>query len=188
MLEKIVLIGASTGGPGHIKTLLDEIRLNSASIIIAQHMDEMFIPSFASQIQAQCNLPTEFITKRVQILPNKVYVCQTNCEILASSVAQIRPNLDAQTAYSPNVDLLFSSATDLCKNYKIMAILLTGIGDDGAIGLKALFDAGAKCIGENEESAIVYGMPKQANEINPLLKMMNLSDIKTEFRNFLNVF
>jgi two-component system chemotaxis response regulator CheB len=65
-----------------------------------------------------------------------------------------------------------------------MAILLTGIGQDGALGLKALFEAGAKCYGENEESAVVYGMPKQAKEINPELKMLSLLEIKSVLQRF----
>ena len=81
--------------------------------------------------------------------------------------------------------MLFKSAVPICKIVDVMGILLTGIGDDGASGLNDLYRAGAKCIAENEQTAIVYGMPKRAKDINPNLEIGNLDTIKTNLQRFI---
>ncbi|MCD8213237.1 MAG: CheB methylesterase domain-containing protein [Campylobacter sp.] len=187
MIQKLVLIGASTGGPGHIKKLLKNIDLKGACIVIAQHMNKMFISSFAAQIGRECEIDVEILSDTTT-LKNKVYVCEQNFTICDSLPLSAKPNTQAKTIYTPNVDLLFSSCTNVCKSVKVMAILLTGIGDDGASGLNDLYKAGAKCIAESEESAIVYGMPKRARELNPNLKSLNLFAVRKELEDFLNVF
>lgn len=183
--QKLVLIGASTGGPGHLRKLLCDIKINNAIVVVAQHMDPMFIPSFCNQLSKECHIDIECIEEKIK-LENKFYICKHNTEILKSLNTSI--NKDAKLPYSPNINMLFASATNLCNEIEIMAILLTGIGDDGANGLFELYKNGAKCIAENEESAIVYGMPKRAKEINASLKTMNLSDIRKELERFLYVF
>lgn len=95
---------------------------------------------------------------------------------------------DIESIYNPNINVLFQSAVNICGFIDVLAILLTGIGDDGAKGLFDLYRAGASCIAESEESAIVYGMPKKAKEINPDVNVMNLSDIRTRLESFLYVF
>jgi len=160
--QKLILIGASTGGPGHLKKILKNVKLNGAIIVIAQHMNKMFINSFAMQIGKECGLDVEILNERKILKENTVYVCE------------------------PNVDVLFKSGVGICKSANVLAILLTGIGDDGASGLDKLYKAGAKCIAENEESAIVYGMPKRAKELNQSLKSLNLTMIKKELEDFLN--
>ena len=99
-----------------------------------------------------------------------------------------KPQPEIKTIYTPNVDVLFNSGTQIAKNVNLLAILLTGIGDDGAAGLDKLYKAGAKCIAENEESAIVYGMPKRAKELNQNLKSLNLMMIRKELEEVLNAF
>ncbi|ASM34673.1 protein-glutamate methylesterase CheB [Campylobacter sputorum subsp. bubulus] len=183
--NKLVLIGASTGGPGHLKKLLCDIKINSNIIVIAQHMDSMFIPSFCNQLAKECHINVECIENKIK-LENKFYICKHNTQISKDLIASVHSDIKAP--YSPNVDMLFSSAANLCENIEIMAILLTGIGDDGASGLLKLYENRAKCIAENEESAIIFGMPKRAKEINPNLKTMNLNDIRKELERFLYVF
>ncbi|MBR8461975.1 chemotaxis protein CheB [Campylobacter sp. faydin G-24] len=185
MAQKLVLIGASTGGPGHIKKLLKGVKIGDATIVIAQHMNKMFISSFATQIGRECEIDVELLSKR-QLLKNKVYVCDQNFTINETLPFGAKPNADTKTIYTPNVDMLFSSAVGICKSASVMAILLTGIGDDGATGLDKLYKAGAKCIAESEESAIVYGMPKRAKELNPNLKSLNLISTRKELEDFLN--
>ena len=90
------------------------------------------------------------------------------------------------TSFKPNVDLLFHSAVPLVKTNKILAVILTGMGDDGAKGLFELYKEGVKCLCENEADSIVYGMPKKAKDINPKLRPMSLKEIKQEILNFIN--
>lgn len=183
--NKLVLIGASTGGPGHLRKLLNDLKINGNTVIIAQHMDAMFIPSFCNQIAKECNIEAKCIENQMS-LDDKFYICQYNTEISKHLVATV--NKEIKAPYSPNINILFNSGLNLSKEKEVMAILLTGIGDDGANGLFNLYKNGVKCIAENEESAIVFGMPKRAKEINPNLKTMNLTDIRKELERFLYVF
>ena len=186
MAQKLILIGASTGGPGHIKKLLKDVKLNGATVVIAQHMNKMFIGSFAAQVGRECGLDVRLLSEKTMLKENIVYICDQNFMICDTMPLSARPNTEEKTTYTPNVDTLFRSGVAVCKNLSVMAILLTGIGDDGAAGLHALYKAGAKCVGENEESAIVYGMPKRAKELNPNLKSLNLAGAKIELEGFLN--
>lgn len=186
MSQKLVLIGASTGGPGHIKKLLSGLNLGLATVVVAQHMNKMFIPSFTSQIGKETGLLSELLSERGILKTGVVYVCDKNFEITHSLPLSAKPNTDIVTTYTPNVDVLFHSAVEISRSLKTMAILLTGIGDDGARGLSQLQKVGARCIAESEESAIVYGMPKRAKELNPNIKSLNLIGIKQELEEFLN--
>lgn len=186
-MQKLVLIGASTGGPGHIKKLLHDIKIENSTILIAQHMNKLFLPSFASQLERETGISSELLSQRSLLKGGCIYVCDQNFELLDSLPLSAKPS-EEQTTYSPNVDLLFHSGVKISKSIKTMAILLTGIGDDGAKGLSELQKAGAKCIAESEESAIVYGMPKRALELNSNIKSLNLMSIKKELEGFLNVF
>lgn len=186
MKQKLVLIGASTGGPGHLKKLFKNLDINGASIVIAQHMSLMFIPSFINQFNKECSAQVLRLEGKMQ-LKNNIYICEKNSEILPTqplSAAVCAPS--KETTYNPNVNLLFESAVKACKFCDVMAILLTGIGDDGAKGLNELYKAGATCIAESESSAIVYGMPKRAKEINSNLKTLPINEIRMELERFVN--
>lgn len=186
MKQKLILIGASTGGPGHLKKLLTGISLPiNVSIIIAQHMSKNFVGSFASRLSQELNSDVELLNNKVT-LKNKIYICAQNSIILNSQI--LTANIDQSgviTTYNPNVNMLFNSAVPICKIADVMGILLTGIGDDGASGLNELYKAGAKCIAENEQSAIVYGMPRRAKDINPNLEITNLDMIRTNLQRFI---
>lgn len=187
MAQKLVLIGSSTGGPGHLKKLLADIDINSCAVVIAQHMSLNFMNTFIEQMKVffkSENLVNK-IDKKISI-KNGVYICTQNSTILPTQPLSIAPyDGEIKTTYNPNVDMLFSSAAKITKSADIIAILLTGIGDDGAKGLFELYKAKAKCIVENEESAIVYGMPKRAKELNPHVLSLNLANIKIRLESFL---
>ena len=179
MKPKIVLIGASTGGPGHLKRILASIPDSfNASIVIAQHMNSMFIPSFISQFQNELSFAVHGVDKKISLQPASVYICPQNCHLKRGDFSpKIEPISEGETPYNPSIDTLFSSALECLRDTDIMAVLLTGIGHDGANGLSELQKHGAKCIAESEESAIVYGMPKRAVEINPNIASMPLEQI-----------
>ena len=92
---------------------------------------------------------------------------------------------DEKTTFNPNVNLLFNSAVNYAHMSRMMAILLTGMGDDGASGLFELYKKGVYCVCENEKDCIVYGMPKRAVELNPKLRALSLVDIKKEIIEFI---
>lgn len=186
MKPKIVLIGASTGGPGHLKKILSAISPTyNAAIVIAQHMNATFIPSFISQFQNELHLPVHAVDKRMNLKASNVYICSQNCRLFKGDFSpNMEPIVEGETPYNPSIDSLFSSSVACVKDAEILAVLLTGIGHDGANGLSELQKNGATCIAESEKSAIVYGMPKRAMEINPNIVSLALEDIVQTIKKF----
>jgi len=162
--KTLILIGASTGGPGHIQKIIQALPADfSATIIIAQHIGNEYIPSFVKQLQHVTALNVVAVTHQLAILPGHVYICSfmTGLEVAASGLAFVQKKQEMER-YNPDIDSLFESAALLPPTYKITGIILTGVGDDGAKGIKALSDKGRPCIAESEDTAVVYGMPFQA--------------------------
>lgn len=186
---KLILIGSSTGGPNQLRFLLEDVEVKGTCIIVVQHMTKGFIPSFIEQFDKH-SLSEVSILGDEEILSNKIYVCCKNTTLSRCGNASGYSNIisrwqDVRTHCNPNIDLLFNSAVELAGANKILAIILTGMGDDGAKSLLKLHEAGARCLAENEEDSIVYGMPKRAKQINPELRLMSLRDIKEEILDFI---
>ncbi len=112
MRTKIVLIGASTGGPGHLKRILSALPSSfKASVIIAQHMNSAFIPSFISQFQSELPLKVSSIDKTCDLEPSHVYFCPMNCVLHKNHFTLgVEPRPELQTPYNPNIYTLFLSA------------------------------------------------------------------------------
>lgn len=184
-MKKLVLIGASTGGPSHLKTLLEDIDTNGATIVIAQHMNQIFLPSFASQFDKDCKSRVSLIEEDGFLEEDGIYICRYNTS-LDRGYSKIKAEINSgEFAFSPNVDLLFNSGLKLIRDYSVMAILMTGIGDDGARGLFELAKHNVNVIGQDAKSCVVFGMPKRAKELNPNLSMQDLREIKLSLCNFL---
>jgi len=184
--RKFILIGASTGGPGHLKKILSSLSTSfEIPIIIAQHMNTVFIKSFVKQFNDELPFDVVMADDKHCIEDKTIYICAKHCEIKKDGYKlTLQHNEKVQSHYNPSVNHLFSSAQILTNDYDILAILLTGIGQDGALGLAELQDVGATCIAESEESAIVYGMPKKAAELNSKIKVMNLDSIINSIKQF----
>ncbi|TKX32339.1 CheB methylesterase domain-containing protein [Campylobacter aviculae] len=180
---KLVLIGSSTGGPNQLKFLLNDVDIKNTSVVIAQHMGANFIPSFVNQFDKEALSKVSSLNDK-EMLANEIYICQKNT-ILTGTLNIVANWKDVDTSFKPNVDLLFNSAVPLAKTNKILAMILTGMGDDGAKGLLELHKAGVKCLCENEADSVVYGMPKRAKDMNPSLRPMSLKEIKQEILNFI---
>lgn len=183
-MQKLFLIGASTGGPGHInkivKTLNEETQ---SSFVIAQHMNKNLVGSFAQQLKDHTTLDVVLVIQNTKINPATIYVCSSSSEIYNKNGELYLKISSQESLYSPSVNILFQSAMNITQDNEIVAILLTGIGDDGAQGILTLYKKGAFCIAESEESAIVYGMPKQAYVLNPNIAQMNLNKIVRYLKN-----
>ncbi|KAA6228416.1 MULTISPECIES: CheB methylesterase domain-containing protein [unclassified Campylobacter] len=179
---KIILIGSSTGGPNQLKFLLKDIDIGNTCVIIAQHMKPDFIPSFVNQFDKEALNEVALLNDK-EILENRIYICQTNT-ILSGSLTLSASFSDTKTNFKPNINLLFNSAVHYASAHKLLAILLTGMGDDGAHGLLNLYNAKVKCLCENEADCVVYGMPKRAKDLNPKLMPMSLKELKREILHF----
>lgn len=186
MKKKLILIGASTGGPGHLKKILLNLPVDfTVPIVIAQHMNQVFITSFVKQFDDELPLNFVLANNRHDVDPSTVHICGTHCELHQQGFyLKLEHASNVVSHYNPSIDHLFYSAVKLVKSYDVLAVLLTGIGQDGAGGLDALENEGATCIAESEESAIVFGMPKKAAELNSNIKIMNLDNIMNYIKNF----
>jgi two-component system chemotaxis response regulator CheB len=184
--EKLILIGASTGGPGHIKKIFSSLDPSFGTpVIIVQHMNPVFIKSFVRQFDDELPFGFFLADSRHDIERDTIHICSTHCEFnKRDRYLKLECAKGVISHYNPSVDHLFHSAVQLCREYDVLAILLTGIGQDGAQGLSELQKSGATCIAESEESAIVYGMPKKAVELNSSIKVMNLDQIIAYVKRF----
>jgi two-component system chemotaxis response regulator CheB len=178
--KKLILIGSSTGGPGHLEKILSALPHDfSSTIIIAQHIAHIFLPSMIKSMNARCAVEViqagenEIIRAPIVVFASKNI---TNLHYNPINGLCLRKCTEI-SHYQPCVDSLFASASKLSSHYDILACQLTGIGDDGAQGMLSLREAGALCINENEQSSIVYGMPKAAYDLGASSQELSLEQI-----------
>jgi two-component system chemotaxis response regulator CheB len=166
-ISSLILIGASTGGPGRIYSILSALNTNyQGTIIIAQHMNASFIPSFIHQLQSIVSLPIFSVEHPLKLEKGAIYVCSLTSHLfLKEGEIWLEPMEEGDYPYNPQIDRLFSSAAHLPSTLKRLGVILTGIGDDGAIGSLALYESGGDCLFESEKSSVVYGMPRRAKEL-----------------------
>ena len=185
-LITIILIGSSTGGPGHIDKIVKGLSHGfKGALIIAQHMSPHFIESFTRQIGAISPMSVFGAHDGMRVEPSSIYVCSGECRLLQKGETIVFAQNDTRdTIYTPDIDTLFFSASTLSPVVKRMGVILTGIGDDGAKGSLALFNAGGRCMFESEESAIVFGMPRRAKEVVPQAEVGNIAQIVDAINRF----
>ena len=160
VLKKIVLIGASTGGPGQIQKIITSLpKLHTTSIIIAQHMVDGFMQSFSNRLQNKSLNKISIIANNQSFENANIYVCEGETRLNQRVFSKKATSKDS---YNPNINTLFNSFTPLCKDTQILCVILTGIGDDGVEACNNLSLVGARCITESKQSAIVDGMPNRA--------------------------
>lgn len=179
---EIVLIGASTGGTTAIEQILLQLPSNfPVPVIIAQHMPHSFIESFARRLQQLTELKVTMAAEGMALLPQSIYILPGNCNmvLMQDSLKQIRFKKSEQQfeAYNhPSIDALFFSAASLY-HHKAIAVLLSGMGRDGAAGMEALMKQGAYTIAQDEQTATIFGMPKEAIERGAVKKILPIYEI-----------
>lgn len=163
--EKLLIIGASTGGTEAIKSFLLKMPSDCPGILITQHMPAGFTKSFANRLDSLCQISVKEAQGGERILPGHAFIAPGDKHLLlARSGANYVTELsDAPPVnrHKPSVDVLFDSAADLAGKNAI-GVILTGMGKDGAAGMARMREAGAYNFAQNEESCVVYGMPKEA--------------------------
>lgn len=179
--KKMVVFGASTGGPRAVSIALSPLpRDISAAIIVVQHMSQEFVPSFVESLQWSCSLNISTAQKGGVISPGQVLIAPGGYYTMIvhdSGAKKIRLSRTASPhEVFPSVDYTMESAAKAYGS-DTLGVLLTGMGSDGARGMKAIKDAGGSTIVEDQSTCIVFGMPKAAielgcvDEIVPLPKM-----------------
>ncbi len=180
---KLILIGASTGGPGHIQKILESLERDfDSTIIIAQHMGEAYLPSFVKNLDEKCLLDVYMVEHGVQMKPSSIYVCSGLCTLEKDFRFSKRKTQSHH--FNPDINSLFESIVPVLDRFEVMSVVLTGIGDDGASGSLTLSNAGVRCLAESEQSAIVFGMPKRVIELCKDIEVKNINEIVEDVQNF----
>lgn len=167
-VSKVLLIGASTGGPGLIEQICKALpRGFPYAVCIVQHMPEQFTAAFATRLDKVSTLPVIECKDHMELSSGVIYLARGGVHMhFAKKVTGkfvIREEKNKNNRFfQPSVDEMFESAAKIFSGDQITAVLLTGIGDDGASGMVKIKNAGGFTIGESEETATVYGMPKEA--------------------------
>ena len=173
-----MLLGASTGGPEALSTVLSEFPANfPAAVLISQHIAADFAPGLVQQLASRCRLPVRAAETGDIPTAGTVYVAASNdhLELGSSRSLQYTPK-PLHHPYRPSVDVLFASAASRSPRLGVGA-LLTGMGRDGADGLLRLRTAGWHTIAQDEATSIVYGMPKAAAEKRAAVEVLPLEYI-----------
>ncbi|WP_293035451.1 chemotaxis response regulator protein-glutamate methylesterase [Paraburkholderia sp.] len=178
--EKLIIIGASTGGTEAIREVLTPLPPDAPAVLIAQHMPPGFTKSFAQRLNGLCRISVKEAEHGERVLPGHAYIAPGHAHLLlARSGANYIAHLSDDppvNRHRPSVDVLFRSAAQHAGKNAI-GVILTGMGRDGAAGLLDMRRAGAYTFAQDEASCIVFGMPREAiaagaaDEIAPLSDM-----------------
>jgi two-component system chemotaxis response regulator CheB len=163
--EKLIIMGASTGGPEAIKDFLLRMPPDCPGILIAQHMPEGFTQSFARRLDTLCKIAVKEAEHGERVLPGHAYIAPGHSHLmLARSGANYITQLDQGppvNRHRPSVDVLFSSAAKAAGKNAV-GVILTGMGKDGSRGMLEMKAAGAFNFAQDEASCVVFGMPREA--------------------------
>jgi two-component system chemotaxis response regulator CheB len=176
----IVAIGSSTGGVEALLSILTMFPETCPPTVITQHMPATFTASFAARLDRASGAKVQEAYDGALLEPGKVYVAPggaTHLEVVRSAGLRCRlVQGDPVSGHRPSVDVLFNSVANAVGD-KAVGAILTGMGRDGAQGLLAMRKAGAKTLGQDEQSCVVYGMPRSAFEIGAVEKQVSLSSM-----------
>lgn len=174
----LLAIGSSTGGPQALATLLSGLPANFAfPVAIVQHVDAEFAPGLAQWLSQKTNLSVSLATADRPLEVGKVVIASTNDHLVLQSNLTLKYTKEPlDYPYRPSVDTFFNSVAEYWPG-KGTAVLLTGMGKDGAKGLKQLRSAGWHTIAQDRETCVVYGMPKAAAELNAAVQILPIEAI-----------
>ncbi len=181
--NKVIAIGASTGGTKALAELLEVLPGNTAGIVIVQHMPENFTRSFADRLNGQCEMEITEARDGDRVVPGRVLIAPGNYHMMLNrSGAQYYVTVKQGplvNRHRPSVEVLFRSVAKYAGRNAVGAIL-TGMGADGAQGMLEMKQNGAYTIAQDEESCVVFGMPKEAIKLGGIDKVLPLSQIPGE--------
>ncbi|MEN3366449.1 MAG: two-component system, chemotaxis family, response regulator WspF [Burkholderiales bacterium] len=163
---RLVAIGASAGGPAALATVLRRLPASfPAAVVVIQHIDATFARGLAEWLSQQCAMPVRLASEGDRPVSGTVLVAGTDQHLRLKGADRLGYTLDpADDPYHPSIDVFFHSVVSMWRGDAI-GVLLTGMGRDGALGLKAMRDKGYYTIAQDRASSAVYGMPKAAAEL-----------------------
>ena len=177
----VIAIGASTGGPGAVEMIVNNLPNNlTIPVIIAQHMPERFIETFSARLSESTGLKVSVARNGVHLLSNHIYLAPgaSNMRIdLSGSSPSVKYVPDHYKEFNrPSIDCLFESVADIYGS-RAIGVILTGMGKDGTMGLQKIKEAGGLTLAQDEASSVVYGMPKVAFETGAAKYQIPLTEI-----------
>ena len=178
--ERVVAIGTSTGGTQALEHVLTQLPAVSPGIVIVQHMPPTFTAAFAARLNGLCEIEVREARNNDRVIPGCALVAPGGKHMLlkrsgAYYYVEVKDGPPVNR-HCPSVDVLFRSAA-ACAGANALGVIMTGMGDDGARGLKEMRDAGAHTIAQDEASCVVFGMPKEAIKLDAAERVMPLDDL-----------
>lgn len=187
--EKLIVIGASTGGTEAIKEILNKLPADAPGVLVAQHMPEHFTKSFADRLNSLCRISVKEAEHNERILPGFAYIAPGNSHLLINrSGARYMVALNQGplvNRHRPSVDVLFRSAANVA-GANALGIILTGMGKDGVQGMLEMKQAGSHTIAQDEASCVVFGMPKEAIAAGGAREVLPLQNIARRTMEYLS--
>jgi len=178
--EKVIVVGASTGGTEALRSLLEPLPADAPGIVIVQHMPELFTRAFANRLDGLCAISVKEAETNDTVLRGRALIAPGNHHMLlrrsgARYFVEIKDG-PLVCRHRPSVDVLFRSAARYA-GPNAVGVILTGMGDDGARGMLEMKQAGAYNIAQDEATSIIFGMPKEAIKLDSVHKVLPLSQI-----------
>ena len=178
--EKIIFIGASSGGTEATKEVLASLPADSPGVVITQHMPPGFTRNYAARLDSLCKISVKEATDGERILPGHAYIAPGGLHLSversgANYIARVQDG-DPVNRHKPSVEVLFKSAARVVGPNAI-GIMLTGMGADGAKAMREMKDAGAYCVAQNEATCVVFGMPREAIAAGAVQEVLPLTQI-----------
>jgi len=178
--EKVVVVGASTGGTEALRVFLEGMPSDAPGIVIVQHMPENFTRSFAVRLDSLCSISVKEAEDNDTVLRGRALIAPGNRHLLlkrsgARYYVEVKDG-PLVSRHRPSVDVLFRSAARYAGRNAV-GLIMTGMGDDGAKGLLELKQAGAFTVAQDEQSCVVYGMPKEAVKLGAAQRVLPLESM-----------
>ncbi|OGW41859.1 MAG: chemotaxis response regulator protein-glutamate methylesterase [Nitrospirae bacterium GWD2_57_9] len=178
--DRVVVVGASTGGTEALSDFLQAMPLDAPGIVIVQHMPENFTRAFANRLDTICQISVKEAEDNDTVLRGRALIAPGNRHTLlkrsgARYYVEIKDG-PLVSRHRPSVDVLFRSAARY-GGTNCIGVIMTGMGDDGAKGMLEMKEAGAYTVAQDEESCVVFGMPKKAIELNAVDRVVSLKSI-----------
>jgi two-component system chemotaxis response regulator CheB len=181
--ERVVAIGTSTGGTQALEEVLTALPRVSPGIVIVQHMPEKFTEAFAARLHSVCAIEVKEARANDRVLPGRALIAPGGRHLLLrhNGAQYVVDVVDGPLVnrHRPSVDVLFRSVAK-CAAANALGIIMTGMGDDGAAGLLEMRNAGAQTLAQDEDSCVVFGMPKEAIKRGAVQKTVPLGAIARE--------
>ena len=178
--DRVVVLGASTGGTEAIRLFLESLPHDAPGMVIVQHMPESFTKAFASRLDSTCKVTVKEAENGDSVIQGRVLIAPGNLHTMlkrsgAKYYVQVKEG-PLVSRHRPSVDVLFRSAARYAGSNTI-AIIMTGMGDDGAKGMLEIKQAGGYTIAQDEASCVVFGMPKEAIKLGAVKKVTSLTSL-----------